>query len=749
MKIMSYIQKIFAVLFLSLLAVSCTDEMIAHGGSTTPIEEGKLVDVKFMLDQAGTKTVVTRSGDDNDPANPVVNDLLFLQYKDDGSGYQLVHTWYTKVNVKNFGGSSTVNVQLLSGTDYIVYVLSNIEKYNQYNQLVGESDLKEDSSLPSSSKVYTSFATPDDVKKVKLEPPLTVEPFGEEVMMAVATTIDQADNNNEEFKSTLMPTYLSPSSNQFVNYVTDAFETVDIAENKNLYATFYVPYAQVSFKIETNLKENIQIDLEYIRIENSVKGYSLANGFSLNELKESYWYGQKYPTVIYGNLEEGKNVEGSNVTLSGQNGYTAEKTYWIYENMAGVLDKTYQTEKVPQTGEEGSYTYFEVKGKYKTTNSSKDITYRFILGKDNFANCNVERNVHYKVTMKLQGDGGIGEDSWRVEYEGEPGGENPEPPVTITPNSGLGKLDAHASLCKLSLTFSKKGHYYILPWMGEGEPTSFVSDKSKDDFSNKMGVIFDNKLKGKKQSKQEIENISIDWANTTSNLGRGYFEIEEKHLNQPYELSFIQKSWFDYKAEGQAYHESTQPGSVAQADIHSYKLYIVYREDAIKADNPTLGADDLIIEPIEVSQYPPLVLAKIDRNGNAVADNNKTYYYIERFYDGRNSDDDDKETDDLYRDLFGSKDDLSGQLFDDWDDLDEDEDGDDRDELVAKHFKAATDRYSSKEKAESPFYVLNGADLWENPNNSYKSLPADSYYDSNNNAYKPRHFWDKKDKVDD
>lgn len=59
MKIMSNIQKIFAVLFLLVLAVGCTDEVVDGGGGTTPIEEGKLVNVKFMLDGAQAETVVT------------------------------------------------------------------------------------------------------------------------------------------------------------------------------------------------------------------------------------------------------------------------------------------------------------------------------------------------------------------------------------------------------------------------------------------------------------------------------------------------------------------------------------------------------------------------------------------------------------------------------------------------------------------------------------------------------------------
>ena len=66
--------------------------------------------------------------------------------------------------------------------------------------------------------------------------------------------------------------------------------------------------------------------------------------------------------------------------------------------------------------------YIEVVADYlKGGNSgvagSGTITYRFFLGKDELTDFDVERNVHYLVTLTLNGDGGKDEATWRVETD--------------------------------------------------------------------------------------------------------------------------------------------------------------------------------------------------------------------------------------------------------------------------------------------------------------------------------------------
>lgn len=67
-------------------------------------------------------------------------------------------------------------------------------------------------------------------------------------------------------------------------------------------------------------------------------------------------------------------------------------------------------------------TYIEVTGYYESEAagnlSNGPITYRFLLGKDAIENCDAERNYHYKVTLKFNGN--ANDYSWHIDYKEEP-----------------------------------------------------------------------------------------------------------------------------------------------------------------------------------------------------------------------------------------------------------------------------------------------------------------------------------------
>lgn len=58
-----------------------------------------------------------------------------------------------------------------------------------------------------------------------------------------------------------------------------------------------------------------------------------------------------------------------------------------------------------------------LKGGQSGVSGSGTITYRFFLGKDALKDFDVQRNVHYLVTLTLNGDGGKDEATWRVETD--------------------------------------------------------------------------------------------------------------------------------------------------------------------------------------------------------------------------------------------------------------------------------------------------------------------------------------------
>lgn len=82
----------------------------------------------------------------------------------------------------------------------------------------------------------------------------------------------------------------------------------------------------------------------------------------------------------------------------------------------GVANKDVVKESVPYG------TYIEVTGFYESAASGNisngPITYRFMLGKDAVENCDAERNHHYKVTLKFNGN--ANDYSWHIDYREEP-----------------------------------------------------------------------------------------------------------------------------------------------------------------------------------------------------------------------------------------------------------------------------------------------------------------------------------------
>lgn len=102
----------------------------------------------------------------------------------------------------------------------------------------------------------------------------------------------------------------------------------------------------------------------------------------------------------------------------------------MYENMQpeGYCYDNDQTSKTPKSigqvskdpstvKNDKTCSYIELSTDYVGEKGRGTVAYRFFLGKTVFKNFEVERNTHYKVTLKLTGNGGIDEASWRVEAD--------------------------------------------------------------------------------------------------------------------------------------------------------------------------------------------------------------------------------------------------------------------------------------------------------------------------------------------
>lgn len=95
--------------------------------------------------------------------------------------------------------------------------------------------------------------------------------------------------------------------------------------------------------------------------------------------------------------------------------------FYMPENMQGTLlpGNTSQKDKVWPQGSlyAGICTYVEIVADYESDKKEGEIVYRFYLGADAYSNYDVQRNTRYIVTVSFKGDGGIDENSWRVDVE--------------------------------------------------------------------------------------------------------------------------------------------------------------------------------------------------------------------------------------------------------------------------------------------------------------------------------------------
>ena len=95
--------------------------------------------------------------------------------------------------------------------------------------------------------------------------------------------------------------------------------------------------------------------------------------------------------------------------------------FYMPENMQGTLlpGNTSQKDKVWPQGSlyAGICTYVEIVADYESDRKEGEIAYRFYLGSDACTNYDVQRNTRYVVGVSFKGDGGIDENSWRVDVE--------------------------------------------------------------------------------------------------------------------------------------------------------------------------------------------------------------------------------------------------------------------------------------------------------------------------------------------
>ncbi|WP_455639963.1 hypothetical protein [Parabacteroides sp.] len=597
MKIKSNIQKIFAVLLLSVLAISCTDEMMDGGGKGTPVEEGLPVNVKLMLDMGDQQTVETRSTSIIDKDGKTEKSLLFLQYKEEEGEFVLKYAFHVR---KGLQGDPRVNdisdLKLLSGSNYLVFVITNFYENNlepprNDNSYDGIVDFENNNTF---MQEFGTLSALSSWRRETARYATNKNSYGggspnkdKDILFGVVSS--RSEKNKDGNYTPMITDYSNLTYETTINQSCDINKIktdylVTVKEDKSLYATLYPPYSQVTLNIKADSEFKSTLKINSVKLYNYPKDYSLFSGL-----------------VEYGKADDEEMTEltkfkSQSITSNTITPISSDPVL-VYENMAGTVDN----KKFP-FGENSDfnddpkasaapYTYIKVEGDL----DGKSIVYRFILGKDEMYDCNVERNVHYNVTMTLYGDGK--EPTWRVVSE-------PDIEVDEDSEKELSALDAHASWIDIKFTNVKSGGvwYHIVVDKQEKCNTNYVNWDANADTQIKpvKGYTYNDNGGGFRFENAGLYELKL-YAPKDGSLPFYKFIAESPG---EYTLRYRQLSWFDYNKD-KAEHQVNKAQDVAKAEPNVYYLHV------FEGRSQDLGTEKLTIKII---QYPPIVVTNTENS---------------------------------------------------------------------------------------------------------------------------------------
>lgn len=200
----------------------------------------------------------------------------------------------------------------------------------------------------------------------------------------------------------------------------------------------------------SRLNENVYITLKSVQIKDIPNKCTLGRDYGAGSEDDLINEGEKItyakdndgPVITRGGVNWGSlHIEGWNddkpydpTDLEGEAHTETSEALFFYENMQGTGEAGTSTDKslnrldYKEKGKKFG-TYIEVKAHYENKNegdvSSGEITYRFMLGKNESIDYNAERNYHYKLTLCFNRD--ANDVDWRIVYKEEPGIYVPNP----------------------------------------------------------------------------------------------------------------------------------------------------------------------------------------------------------------------------------------------------------------------------------------------------------------------------------
>lgn len=338
------------------------------------------------------------------------------------------------------GDGHTLKIELTADANRVVSPLSKAsaedpsERVTDLNILIYQDGtlVQNESEYVMSGDILTELSQPSTTGNNASAPfTLTdIEP-GAKMVYVVANAGASLINNSEVATETGLKAYrlgLNGLNPQFVMFAEG--QSFDVSGNASITSSLKRIYSMVTVKMDlSTLNKDVQIIPQSVQLKNipltgrlSDLGGTLEQGnkVTANDGSESKdgemlkrGSNESFLTVDHSSatplfLYENRQQQGKN------NGDERTKTPWYFSDEAISMPEIIKTDKM--------CSYIEIQAKCIKDNDangagSGDVTYRFFLGKDAAKSFDVARNWYYKVTLKLTGNGGVDEGTWRVEAD--------------------------------------------------------------------------------------------------------------------------------------------------------------------------------------------------------------------------------------------------------------------------------------------------------------------------------------------
>ncbi|WP_293667334.1 DUF4906 domain-containing protein [uncultured Parabacteroides sp.] len=361
---MKTIKYIFAIIclfsFVGGVFSSCTDEIEKKDNAGTGIANS----LQLQLTIPDNEEIAPMTKSDQSESEGI-NDLSILIYKVDDSSLA-EHFYYSKDQLQGLttdGKYIKIGLTQIASGQKRVYLIANIGNESAYNTLCGQVETEND------LKAYS------------------VGLNGTKPAMLLAA------QGNQDF---------------------------DAQTGAQVSASLKRIYSMITVRVVRNLSNGLVIKPKSVQLK-----HVPTTGFLFKDNKIE----NDNQCKIDGEIIE--RASGATDFLTGE--HTTAPALYMFENRQPVgSNGGDQTTKTPEGLKPGDIietiktdrkcSYIEVTADYLKNGQSGiagsgTITYRFFLGKDALKNFDVERNVHYLVTLTLNGDGGKDEVTWRVETD--------------------------------------------------------------------------------------------------------------------------------------------------------------------------------------------------------------------------------------------------------------------------------------------------------------------------------------------